>query len=185
MSSGASGWLPLVFTTLGGGVVGSSITTYGAQGRARRQARSRAMTALEHIEAARLARPAGEGFAYDRQAFAELEARCMMAGVPRRPVYWYKSLSEAAAGKDMDLGPIMATIHLIGYPGQLIYQALWHPYLSKPRRPFQLWRLRRAVSRATAMHQMEWLESVRQRRDLAGLSGVSSWTSPRSSRGPV
>jgi hypothetical protein len=175
MSSGPGGWLPLVLTTFGGGVVGSAITTYGAQGRARRKARSRAMIALEHIEATRLARTVGEAFAYDRQAFAELEARCMMAGVPRQPVYWYKALSEGAAGKDMDLGPIVASVRLIGYPGQLIYQALWHPYLSKLRRPFQLRRLQRTISRASKIHQMEWLESVHDERDLTQLSRVSSW----------
>lgn len=133
------------------------------------------MTALEHIEAARLARTVGEGFAYDRQAFAELEARCMMAGIPRQPVYWYKALSEAAAGKDMDPGPIIAAVRLIGYPGQLIYQALWHPYLSKLRRPFQLWRLQQAISRASKIGQMDWLASVHDDRDFTRLSRVSSW----------
>lgn len=56
MSSGPSGWLPLVFTTLGAGVAGSIITAYGTQARARRKARSRAMTALEQIEATRRVR---------------------------------------------------------------------------------------------------------------------------------
>jgi hypothetical protein len=56
------------------------------------------MAALEHIDSARCARRIGEGFDYPRQAFADLEACCMVAGVPRRLFYWFKALSEAAAG---------------------------------------------------------------------------------------
>jgi len=33
MSGVAAGWLPLVFTTLGGGAVGSLIASYGSQAR--------------------------------------------------------------------------------------------------------------------------------------------------------
>ena len=46
MSGVPVGWLPLVFTTLGGGAVGSLIASYGSQARDRRAARSEAMAFL-------------------------------------------------------------------------------------------------------------------------------------------
>jgi hypothetical protein len=124
-----SGWLALVLTTLGAGVIGSIITTYGSQGRVRREARSQALSVLQRIETARLSRTVGEGFAYDRNEFAALEAACMVAGVPRQPISWLTALSEASAGPPSDPGPIIATIHMIGYSSFLIQQSLWHPYM--------------------------------------------------------
>ena len=51
--SSAVNWLPLVFTTLGGGAVGSLIATYGSQARDRRAARSEAMASIQRFELAR------------------------------------------------------------------------------------------------------------------------------------
>jgi len=175
MSSSLNGWLPLVFTTLGAGAVGSIISTYGTQGRTRRKARSRAMAALEGIEAARRARKVGEGFEYDREAFAELEARCMVAGVPRQPVYWFSALSQAAQGRVMDPGAIIATYRLISYSSLLIYQVLWHPFLSRIVLPFRLWRLRQAIGRCSKIQPMEFLNDVYANRDNERLGGVWEW----------
>lgn len=175
MSNTVGAWIPLIFTTLGAGAVGSIITTYGGQGRTRRKARSRAMSALEHIESARLARTVGEGFEFDREAFAELEARCMMAGVPRQPVYWFSALSQSAHGKVMDPGPIIATYRLITYSSLLIYQVLWHPWLSRILLPYRLWRLRRAIKRCSKVQPMEFLNKLYVNRDYEHLGGLWEW----------
>jgi len=175
MSTTPGGWLPLILTTLGAGAVGSIITTYGAQGRVRREARSRAMAALEHIDSARHARLVGEGFTYPRQAFAELEACCMVAGVPRRLFYWLKALLEAAAGPPSDPGPIIATFHLIDYSSFLIQQSLWHLILSRIARPFRIRRLLRIINRCSKISKMSWLCNVDLERDIARLGPVRRW----------
>jgi hypothetical protein len=167
-----SGWIALVFTTLGAGVIGSIITTYGSQGRVRRKARSQALSVLQRIETARLGRTVGEGLAYDRKEFAALEASCMVAGVPSQPVSWLTALSEASAGPPSDPGPIIATAYLIGYSSFLVQQSLWHPYLSRIFLYFRIWRLRRIVSRCSTLRNMDWLLQVDARHGVAQLGHV-------------
>jgi hypothetical protein len=175
MSSIPSGWLPFLFTTLGAGVVGAVITTYGAQRRIRRETRSRALETLERIEAARYARGVNEVFSHDHEAFAELEARCMVAGVPRRLVYWFNALSQAAAGTRMPLGPMAAIFNLISYSAFLTRQSLWHPYLCKISQPFQLRRLRRAVDRCSKIDTMVWLSDIQGDQGPMRFRHVRSW----------
>jgi hypothetical protein len=175
MSSSPDGWLPLLFTTLGAGALGSVITTYGAQGKFRRKTRSRALAALQEIESTRRARQVGEGFGYNRQVFAELEARCMVAGVPRRLVYWFDALSEAASGRDMHPGPIVAVFHLISYSSYLIHQSLWHPLLSRIAQPFRLRRLRRAIDRCSKVSPLEWLRDINDGKEPVRLGSVRGW----------
>jgi hypothetical protein len=83
MSGVATGWLPLVFTTLGGGAVGSLIASYGSQARERRAARSEAMAFLQRFEIARGRKPGIGGNDFDDNDIAELETRCLLAGMPR------------------------------------------------------------------------------------------------------
>lgn len=175
MSSIVSGWLPLIFTTLGAGAVGSVITTYGAQGRARRKARSRAMAALERIDSASRVRPGGEGFGYDQEAFAQLGACCLVAGVPQQPFYWFSAISDAAHANDMDPGSTLATYTLINYSSRMINLALWHPVLSRMVLPVKLWRLRRAIRRCSKIRAMRFLNRIYSSRDTERLGYVRGW----------
>jgi hypothetical protein len=145
MSSGPTGWLPLILTTFGAGVAGSIIATYGGQSRERRKARSEVMASLEKLESARLTRPGIEAFDYDDTDMAELVARCVLAGVPRYLV----SLYELANAAPRYLGtpdsnrhnqPAVATRlddarHryarvLADDARSQLARAVWHPWLS-------------------------------------------------------
>lgn len=133
------------------------------------------METLERIESARLARTLGEGFAYDRQAFAELGARCMLAGVPRQAVYWFTALSEGAAGHVLDPGPFIATHRLIGFSSSLVRASLWHPWISRIALPFQMRRLHRVIDRCSKFPTMQWLDSLKRTQDLMRLRGLWNW----------
>jgi hypothetical protein len=144
MSSGPTGWLPLILTTFGAGVAGSLIATYGGQSRERRKARSEAMASLQKLETARLTRPVIKGFNYDDQDMAELSARCILAGVPQYLVSLYQFANEAPRylGTPHD-GPARPSVELafdearemlasalIEDAAVLLARALWHPWLS-------------------------------------------------------
>lgn len=85
MTIATTDWLPIVFTTLGGGAVGAVVTTFGGQARARRKARAKILKHLRKLEATRSAAfehfDDGE-FGLDPELIADLETRCMLAGVP-------------------------------------------------------------------------------------------------------
>ena len=99
----------------------------------------------------------------------------MVAGVPRRLVYWFDALSEAASDRDMDPGPIIAVFHLISYASYLIHQSLWHPLLSRIVQPFRLWRLRRAVNRCSKLGPLEWLSDLNDEKEPVRLGSVRGW----------
>lgn len=73
-------WL-LILTGLGGGVVGSVITTYGTQTRQRREARSAAREAIRYAEDLFLHQPEHRDIT---AALARLENSAMLVGLPRR-----------------------------------------------------------------------------------------------------
>jgi hypothetical protein len=142
MSSGPTGWLPLVLTTFGAGAVGSLIATYGGQSRERREARSQVMASLQKLETARLTRPVIKGSDYDDEDMAELSARGILAGVPQYLVSLYQLANEApryggtprpgrsSAELDFDEAQEMLAFTLIDDAAILLARAVWHPWLS-------------------------------------------------------
>src|ERR1022692_2293913 len=98
MTSTAATWAPIIFSGLASGTVAAVVTTFGGQARARRKARTRILRRLGRLEVARSA--AFEhfegGFGLDAELIADLEARCMLAGVPRFAVRTYRLAYEAA-----------------------------------------------------------------------------------------
>jgi hypothetical protein len=148
MSTNPAGWLPLIITSLtAGGAVGAVITTYGGKSRERRQARSEVIACLQRIEVARLSRPTKEGLLYVAADFAELETKCMIAGVPRELVFLYRTISERSAGLTPSKSPrgqptdekralaeFLAAFAFISRAAELLTEALWHPLLSRPLR---------------------------------------------------
>ena len=144
MSSSPTGWLPLVFTTLGAGVAGSLIATYGGgQLRERRKARSEVMASLQRFETARLTRPAGEGFDYDEKDMAELSSRCVLAGIPQYLVSPYQLANEAtkhrkpesrpgrpSAEVNLDEAVDFVADALTNDAAALLALAVWHPWLN-------------------------------------------------------
>jgi hypothetical protein len=143
MSSGPTGWLPLVLTTLGAGAAGSVIATYGGQSRERRKARSQVMACLQRLEIARVTRPGNEPFYYDDKGLAELSTRCIVAGVPQHLVHLYElanDVSRGSGGREQPDRPA-ARVRLEEARDLLIYSAttdvaallartVWHPWLS-------------------------------------------------------
>jgi hypothetical protein len=158
--SSSVGWLPLVFTTLGGGVVGSLIATYGSQARDRRAARCEAMESIQRFELARGQATYHEIFECDNDSLIEVETRCLLAGIPRYLVDLYKMLNRAksqlAKTSDPDsssdpdfsideeeaLGSLVMH-EAINRAAGLLASAIWHPWLTAPLRRWRAWRLRR------------------------------------------
>ena len=148
MSNNPTGWLPVLLTSLtAGGAIGAVITTYGAKSRERRQARSEVIACLQRIEVMRLSRPAKDGLLYVAADFAELETKCMVAGVPRELVFLYKTANqrwtrltppkglEGHAAEDMvAVAAFLAILALIDRAAELLTEAVWHPLLSRPLR---------------------------------------------------
>jgi hypothetical protein len=151
MSSGPTGWLPLVLTTFGAGAAGSLIATYGGQARERRKAQSEVMACLQRLEIARANLTASERFNYDEKDMAELSARCVLAGVPQYLVSLYQLANDAPRyqkpddsrggsflKKDLDEARFQLAYALMDDAAALLGRAIWHPWLS------MLFRRRRA-----------------------------------------
>jgi len=163
MSGAVTGWLPLVFTTLGGGAVGSLIASYGSQARERRAARSEAMAFLQRFEIARGRKPATDND-FDDSDLAELETRCLLAGMPRYLVDLYKQVNESGryrgyvkvksspiaeliADPAIDEMAAVVRSELISRTAGLLASAVWHPWLTAPSRRWRAQRLRRILFR--------------------------------------
>ena len=154
MSGVPVGWLPLVFTTLGGGAVGSLIASYGSQARDRRAARSEAMAFLQRFEIARSRKPVIDGNDFDDNDLAELETRCLLAGIPRYLVDLYKQVNESGRYRgyrkaDPAIGEVEDLVRheLISRAAGLLASAVWHPWLTAPSRRWRARRLRRILFR--------------------------------------
>lgn len=178
MSGVATGWLPLVFTTLGGGAVGSLIASYGSQARERRAARCEAMAFLQRFEIARGRKPAIAGNDFDDNDLAELETRCLLAGMPRYLVDLYKQVNEscryrgyAKAGPPLiaelvtdpaiDEMEDLVRYELISRTAGLLASAVWHPWLTAPSRRWRARRLRRILFRTD--HSARWMQRHHRR----------------------
>lgn len=143
MTIAATGWLPIIFTTLVGGVVGAVVTTFGGQARARRKARAKILKHLRQLEVARSAAfecfDDGE-FRLDPELIADLETRCMLAGVPRFAVRTYRLAYESARMASTSATEetwVNGRPSLRALSGSLMEEAakhvaatVWHPWLS-------------------------------------------------------
>ncbi len=179
MGSVPAGWLPLVFTTLGAGAAGSLLASYGSQARGRRAARSEAMAFLQRIEIARGRRPINEGNDFDDNDLAELESRCLLAGISRRLVDLYKLTNESGryrggpnppgSGLVVVEDPAVEELRelvrheLIVRAAGLLASTVWHPWLTAPIRWWHARRLRRVLFRTDP--STAWLQR-RGRRSL-------------------
>jgi hypothetical protein len=154
VSGGPSGWLPIIVTTFGAGIAGSLIATYGGQARARRKARSRVMATLLRLETARLNRPAHDVVDYSDVDMAELQARCVLAGVPNFTVRLYLVTNEDRRYYDPSWKPLpfegsmrqaqdTLKFALISQSARLLAFTIWHPWLSIPVRRVRARRLSR------------------------------------------
>jgi hypothetical protein len=83
--SSSTGWVSLIVTTLAGGVVGSLVTTYATQSRARLDARNALREEVRKTEALKPRTPGmgNAGHAALRAQLAVVERAAQMAGVPR------------------------------------------------------------------------------------------------------
>jgi hypothetical protein len=177
MSGAVTGWLPLVFTTLGGGAVGSLIASYGSQARERRAARSEAMAFLQRFEITRGRKPAIDND-FDDSDLAELETRCLLAGMPRYLVDLYKQVNEsgryrgyAKAGSSpiaeliadpaIDEMEDLVRHELISSAAGLLASAVWHPWLTAPSRRWRAQRLRRILFRTDP--SAKWMQRNHRR----------------------
>jgi hypothetical protein len=145
MTSTAATWAPIIFSGLASGTVAAVVTTFGGQARARRKARAKILRRLRKLEIAR--RAAFEhfdeegGFSLGAVLIADLEARCMMAGVPLFAVRTYRlaceSASMASRSPDEETWvegrPSMFALtgSFIDEAARHVAAAVWHPWLSR------------------------------------------------------
>ena len=147
MTGGPSGWLPLVFATLGAGAAGSLIATYGSQAVERRKARSEVIASLQKLEdARRREHTMSERFNFSEEDLAELETRCVLARLPRYLVVTYRLANETARSafgrNDLDLESLRSSSRRLHRHTRLLCDALversaellainvWHPWLT-------------------------------------------------------
>jgi hypothetical protein len=144
MTSTAATWAPIIFSGLASGTVAAVVTTFGGQARARRKARARILRRLRQLEVAR--RAAFEhfdedgGFSLDAELIADLEARCMLAGVPRFAVRTYRLVYESArmasssAAEETWIEGRPSMFALTGSfmdeAARHVAAAVWHPWLA-------------------------------------------------------
>lgn len=166
-------WLPLVFTTLGAGAVGSLIATYGSQARDRRVARSEAMASIQRFEIVRGQQDpvpdniaeAFETLKLAQDGLTEVETRCLLAGIPRYLVDLYRLINESAGLRgyrkatsdqhvQLDYADAIVRHMLITRAASLLVSVVWHPWLTAPSRRWRAWRLQRLYFRVYP--QAEW-----------------------------
>src|ERR1022692_1369964 len=144
MTSTAAPRGPNFFRGLGRGTVAAVVTTFGGQARARRKARAKILRHLRQLEIAR--RAAFEhfdedgGFSLDAELIADLEARCMLAGVPRFAVRTYRLAYESArmasssTAEEMWIEGRPSMFALTGSfmdeAARHVAAAVWHPWLA-------------------------------------------------------
>jgi hypothetical protein len=143
MTSTAATWAPIIFSGLASGTVAAVVTTFGGQARARRKARARILRCLRQLEVAR--RAAFEhfedgGFSLDAELIADLEARCMLAGVPRFAVRTYRLAYESACMASSSTAeetwvegrPSMFALtgSFMDEAARHVAAAVWHPWLA-------------------------------------------------------
>ena len=147
-------WPTLILTTLGGGAVGSLITTYAAQSTDRRTARAKARADLTTAE--NLSKSSGTGEISHNQitaAMDDLDISAMIARLPRDLVALHRiarvrlwaARYAASPGEDPTArDPAAITSARVGIEaGQLLSAAMWHPWLTAPYR----WRRTRQLTR--------------------------------------
>lgn len=142
-------WVMLVLTSLGAGVIGSAITTYGSQARERRDARKEALGRLADAD-----RAAGQASG-DRAAILDagraVGTAALLAAVPMYIVDTYLLAYDAARDDQLKWAPPRITprdpdsvgIHLYREATELLTKVLWHPLLTLPVRRYRSSRIRR------------------------------------------
>jgi hypothetical protein len=152
MGSTPTDWVTLALTTLGGGAVGSIVTTYTSQTRERRQARSDAREAITRAEKVAFLR--NEDAFHD--ALETLETKAMLAGMPRHLTTLYRKARESQLYYEARSGVIgkrgkehveeeiseankwltggMLAAGVATEAVQLFINATWHPWHAAPWR---------------------------------------------------
>lgn len=164
-------WATLAFTTLGGGVVGSIVTTYASQSRERRRARADAREAIRKAD--RLATDPPRTVHNDFiAALDNLETAAMLAGLPRALTelhreacerHWEFAINhwrfthtqspgvlpcEEGTGNDPQGTEALTCRRTAHQAASLLVAATWHPWVSAPYRWYQTRRLTRVLRTA-------------------------------------
>jgi hypothetical protein len=174
VGSTATDWITLLLTTLGGGAVGSVVTTYGAQTRERRQARAEARGAVKIAEKAVSIEDDEELEA----ALEDLATKAMLAGLPRflvdlyseskRSYIWGLRQGRKETDKEnMDawLTTAMDCRRVADETARLFVDATWHPWLGFVYRRYRARKLRfmlKGTSPFTEGHLRQYEHRLRQ-----------------------
>jgi hypothetical protein len=156
MSSASSGWLPLILSTLGGGVVGSLIATYTSQIHERRNARVQALRCLGRAET--LTRSAEASIEETDAALLKFDAAAMVAGLPKSLVHFHRFI-QLLFWVIMHVGDPVANRH--NYPAgvflaertnRLLYATIWHPWRTRSYSWYVIYRYKRLRQADLVLH---------------------------------
>lgn len=147
-----SDWVLVLVASLGGGAVGSVITTYGSQARERRDARKEALARL--ADADRVAGQASSDRAAILDAGRAVGPAAHLAGVPMYVVDTYLLAYDAARNDELKWSPPRIAphdppsvgVHLYREATELLTKTLWHPLLTIPVRRYRSKRIRRFLA---------------------------------------
>lgn len=157
-------WLIIISSIVGGGVVGSIVSTYITSGREARVARAKVRERLfvaEHL------RWADSDYQEFRQAISKLEATALIARTPRELVQRYIYIAEVAHyteiwwRKDCEqrgfpqMSPRSLPLDLAELVDRtilILVTHLWHPWSWRFRRKRSVWFIDRMISRAEEIH---------------------------------
>lgn len=189
--TGAS-WTVYVLTALGSGVLAATITSYGPQAQARRSARAAARTALQIAQPlVQKSSVLKEGAEPPDQVYAAIDAvetAAMLAAVPDSVVRLYalaqrlayQCFLQAAKAGQRYHGPAPVSLPWESERGLarmsyltavLLNQTLWHPWLTRFRRPRRVTIYRRALRAAAPVH----IEATEARNTLRR----AEWRNPK------
>lgn len=151
-STGTPAWITIAASIVGGGVVGSLISTYVTSGREGRQARAQVPECLFNTENTRWT---DTDYKLFREAVSRLEASALMARAPREIVRRYVYLAEVAhytqlakeesnpgyppRGMPMDLAVLVEMTIAI------LVEHLWHPWSKRRRVKHGVWIIDKAI----------------------------------------
>ena len=155
-----SSWLAIIFTTLGGGAVGSIVTTYGTQTRERRAARAKARDSLRRVQRAARPQPgllppvANAGHSALLAALDDLDTNAMLAGLPSGLVtlyreatvrYWVKVVTAGTFSEMIADDQTLVAGRVMHQSAALLATATWQPWRSAPYRAWRTRRLRQVM----------------------------------------
>ena len=179
-NTGTPAWVIIVTSIVGGGVVGSLVSTYVTSGREGRQARAKVRECLFETENTRWT---DTDYKLFREAVSRLEATALIAKAPREIIQRYVYLAEVAhytqlAKEKSEPGypPRGLPIELAGlveFTIAILVEHLWHPWSKGHLIRHGTWAIDRAIDTTKRDHpDFSWHVQLLHRKPVMKEPGI-------------